>query len=91
MRNAPTLPLSASQVPLLSSYLGGKDALIVDGGADLDTAVTAAVQGAFGFNGQKCSAMSRLIVLDSVYDEVMNAFVERASRLKVGQQRRMQT
>ncbi|BDP40783.1 L-glutamate gamma-semialdehyde dehydrogenase [Deinococcus aetherius] len=64
--------------------LGGKDAMIVDETADLDVAVTAAVQGAFGFNGQKCSAMSRLIVVDEVYDRVVNAFVERAGALKVG-------
>ncbi|PNY82596.1 L-glutamate gamma-semialdehyde dehydrogenase [Deinococcus koreensis] len=64
--------------------LGGKDGLIVDETADLDVAVTAAVQGAFGFNGQKCSAMSRLIVVDSVYDDVVNAFVERARALSVG-------
>ncbi|WP_102127024.1 L-glutamate gamma-semialdehyde dehydrogenase [Deinococcus planocerae] len=64
--------------------LGGKDAMIVDETADLDVAVTAAVQGAFGFNGQKCSAMSRLIVVDEVYDRVVDAFVERARTLKVG-------
>ncbi|GBF05311.1 1-pyrroline-5-carboxylate dehydrogenase [Deinococcus aerius] len=64
--------------------LGGKDAMIVDETADLDVAVTAAVQGAFGFNGQKCSAMSRLIVVDEVYDRVVGAFVERARSLKVG-------
>ncbi|WP_414656558.1 L-glutamate gamma-semialdehyde dehydrogenase [Deinococcus sp. VB343] len=64
--------------------LGGKDGLIVDETADLDNAITAAVQGAFGFNGQKCSAMSRLIVVDSVYDEVVSGFVERAKALKVG-------
>ncbi len=64
--------------------LGGKDALIVDEGADLDTAVTAAVQGAFGFNGQKCSAMSRLIVVDGIYDQLAAAFVERAKTLKMG-------
>ncbi|MFC4637127.1 L-glutamate gamma-semialdehyde dehydrogenase [Deinococcus hohokamensis] len=64
--------------------LGGKDAMIVDETADLDVAVTAAVQGAFGFNGQKCSAMSRLIVVDEVYDAVVSQFVERARALKVG-------
>ncbi|WP_291429733.1 L-glutamate gamma-semialdehyde dehydrogenase [Deinococcus sp.] len=64
--------------------LGGKDGLIVDETADLDVAVTAAVQGAFGFNGQKCSAMSRLIVVDSVYDAVVGGFVERTKALKVG-------
>ncbi|AWN22863.1 L-glutamate gamma-semialdehyde dehydrogenase [Deinococcus irradiatisoli] len=64
--------------------LGGKDALIVDETADLPAAVTAAVQSAFGFNGQKCSAMSRLVVVDSVYDEVVNQFVARAEALSVG-------
>ena len=64
--------------------LGGKDALIVDETADLENAITAATQGAFGFNGQKCSAMSRLIVVDEVYDAVVNGFVERAKALKVG-------
>ncbi|MFC6616498.1 L-glutamate gamma-semialdehyde dehydrogenase [Deinococcus radiophilus] len=64
--------------------LGGKDGMIVDETADIDNAITAAVQGAFGFNGQKCSAMSRLIVVDDVYDDVVNGFVERAGKLKVG-------
>lgn len=64
--------------------LGGKDALIVDETADIEVAVTAAVQSAFGFNGQKCSAMSRLILVDEVYDEVVGKFVERAKALKMG-------
>ncbi|WP_288479926.1 L-glutamate gamma-semialdehyde dehydrogenase [uncultured Deinococcus sp.] len=64
--------------------LGGKDAMIVDETADLDVAITAAVQGAFGFNGQKCSAMSRLVVVDEVYDAVVNGFVERTRALKMG-------
>jgi 1-pyrroline-5-carboxylate dehydrogenase len=64
--------------------LGGKDALIVDETADLALAVEAAVQGAFGFNGQKCSAMSRLILVDEVHDAVLEAFVEASARLRVG-------
>ncbi len=64
--------------------LGGKDALIVDETADLDVAVTAAVQGGFGFNGQKCSAMSRLILVDAIHDEVLERFVAAAARLRVG-------
>ncbi|MFC3862270.1 L-glutamate gamma-semialdehyde dehydrogenase [Deinococcus antarcticus] len=64
--------------------LGGKDGMIVDETADLDVAITAATQAAFGFNGQKCSAMSRLIVVDEVYDAVVGGFVERAKTLKVG-------
>ena len=64
--------------------LGGKDALIIDETADPEVAVTAAVQGGFGFNGQKCSAMSRLIVVDRVYDAIVGQFVERVKALKVG-------
>ena len=64
--------------------MGGKDALIVDETADLDVAVEAAVAGAFGFQGQKCSAMSRLIVVDEVYDEMVGRFVEETRKLSVG-------
>ncbi|MEZ5363070.1 MAG: L-glutamate gamma-semialdehyde dehydrogenase [Bryobacterales bacterium] len=53
--------------------LGGKNAIIVDDDADLDSAVTAVIQSAFGYQGQKCSACSRLILLDSIHD----AFLER--------------
>ena len=64
--------------------MGGKDALIVDETADLDLAVQAAVASGFGFQGQKCSAMSRLIVVEDVYDEVLERFVAGVERLKVG-------
>jgi 1-pyrroline-5-carboxylate dehydrogenase len=64
--------------------LGGKDAMIVDETADLDVAVLAAVQGGFGFNGQKCSAMSRLILVDEIHDEVLERFVAAAGALRVG-------
>ena len=49
--------------------MGGKNALIVDGDADLDEAVVGAVASAFGYIGQKCSALSRLIVLADNYDK----------------------
>ncbi|PYE54839.1 L-glutamate gamma-semialdehyde dehydrogenase [Deinococcus yavapaiensis] len=64
--------------------MGGKDALIVDETADLDEAATAAVQSAFGFAGQKCSAMSRLIVVDEVHDALIEKVVEKTKALKVG-------
>src|SRR5690554_6931754 len=64
--------------------MGGKDALIVDETADLDLAVQAAVVSGFGFQGQKCSAMSRLIVVDDVYDEVLERFVAAVEALRVG-------
>jgi RHH-type transcriptional regulator, proline utilization regulon repressor / proline dehydrogenase / delta 1-pyrroline-5-carboxylate dehydrogenase len=67
--------------------MGGKNALIVDGDADLDQAVPAAAYSAFGFAGQKCSAASRLIVLDSVYDEMLDRLVGCTRELVVGHPR----
>jgi 1-pyrroline-5-carboxylate dehydrogenase len=64
--------------------MGGKDALIVDETADLDAAARDAVTSAFGFQGQKCSACSRLIVVDQVYDAVLGKVVELARQLTVG-------
>jgi 1-pyrroline-5-carboxylate dehydrogenase len=64
--------------------MGGKDALIVDETADLDAAATDATRSAFGFQGQKCSACSRLILVDEIHDRVLEAVVERARSLSVG-------
>lgn len=64
--------------------MGGKDALIVDETADLELAAESAVASAFGFNGQKCSALSRLIVVDAVADDLLARIVERTKRLRVG-------
>ncbi|HEX6121971.1 MAG TPA: L-glutamate gamma-semialdehyde dehydrogenase [Ktedonobacterales bacterium] len=64
--------------------MGGKDGIIVDETADLDAAAAAIVTSAFGFQGQKCSACSRAIVVDAVYDEVMRKVVERAQQVTVG-------
>ena len=71
---------------LKRSYLemGGKDALIVDDTADIASAAADAVRSAFGFQGQKCSACSRLIVFESVHDELVDSVVEIASKLSVG-------
>jgi 1-pyrroline-5-carboxylate dehydrogenase len=64
--------------------LGGKDALIVDETADLDIAADAAVASAFSFQGQKCSALSRLIVVNEVYDALLEQVVERTKKLSFG-------
>ena len=64
--------------------LGGKNATVVDADADLDRAAEEIVKGAFGFQGQKCSAGSRTIVVESVYDEVLAKVVEKTKALKVG-------
>ncbi len=64
--------------------MGGKDALIVDETTDLDAAADDAVRSAFGFQGQKCSACSRLIVVDSVHDALVDKVVERTADLTIG-------
>jgi 1-pyrroline-5-carboxylate dehydrogenase len=64
--------------------MGGKDALIVDETADLDEAAAAAVTSAFGFQGQKCSALSRLIVVEEVHDALVDKVVALAGSLSVG-------
>ena len=64
--------------------MGGKNAIIVDDDADLDEAVLAAVQSAFGYQGQKCSACSRVIVLAGVHDAFVNRLVEATRSLQVG-------
>ena len=64
--------------------MGGKDAIIVSSDADMDAAVEGVVASAFGFNGQKCSACSRAIVEDAVYDAFVERVQERVAQIKVG-------
>jgi RHH-type proline utilization regulon transcriptional repressor/proline dehydrogenase/delta 1-pyrroline-5-carboxylate dehydrogenase len=64
--------------------LGGKNAIIVDEDADLDEAVVGALNSAFSFQGQKCSALSRLIVHESCYDRFKERFKEAMLSLKIG-------
>lgn len=64
--------------------MGGKNALVIDSDADLDEAVTGAVASAFGYGGQKCSAASRIIVHDLIYDKFLTRFVEASKSLSVG-------
>ena len=64
--------------------MGGKNAIIVDSDADLDEAVIGVVQSAFGYAGQKCSACSRVIVLEDAYEEFLARLIEAARSLKVG-------
>lgn len=64
--------------------MGGKDAVIVDRECDLDQAVTGVLQSAFGYQGQKCSACSRVIVDQAVYDEFLGKLKEKAEQLSVG-------
>ncbi len=64
--------------------LGGKNAIIVDEDADIEAAVPRIVRSAFSFQGQKCSACSRVIVLDSVYDELLERLVPAVRSLRMG-------
>jgi RHH-type proline utilization regulon transcriptional repressor/proline dehydrogenase/delta 1-pyrroline-5-carboxylate dehydrogenase len=64
--------------------LGGKNAIIVDDDADLDEAVFGVVASAFGFQGQKCSACSRAIVLEQVYDAFLPRLAAATTSLRVG-------
>ena len=74
------------QTWLKRAYLemGGKDAIVVDETADLDAAVPQIIHSAFDYQGQKCSAASRLIAVEAVYDQVLDRVVAAAGRLQVG-------
>ncbi|UVI31582.1 L-glutamate gamma-semialdehyde dehydrogenase [Paenibacillus spongiae] len=65
--------------------MGGKDTIVVDSDCDLDLAAEAITFSAFGFSGQKCSACSRVVALDEVYDSVLEKVSARARQLTVGQ------
>jgi 1-pyrroline-5-carboxylate dehydrogenase len=64
--------------------MGGKDAIVVDKDTDLDAAAQGIVASAFGFSGQKCSACSRAILHEDVYDSLVEKIVERTGQLRVG-------
>lgn len=67
--------------------MGGKDYIIVDENADLESAANGIVQGAYGFQGQKCSACSRAIIDEKVYDKMVELINERVQKIKVGDPR----
>jgi 1-pyrroline-5-carboxylate dehydrogenase len=64
--------------------MGGKDSIVVDETADLEQAAVGIVQAAWGFQGQKCSACSRAIVVESAYDQVLQRVVELTRKLPQG-------
>ncbi|MDN3017388.1 L-glutamate gamma-semialdehyde dehydrogenase [Paenibacillus sp. BSR1-1] len=68
----------------LIAEMGGKDTIVVDSEADLELAAQSIVAGAFGFSGQKCSACSRAVIVEDVYDTVLNRVVELTNQLTVG-------
>jgi 1-pyrroline-5-carboxylate dehydrogenase len=64
--------------------MGGKDSIIVEADCDIDAAVEGVVASAFGFNGQKCSACSRAIVAESIYDSFCDRVRDRVAEIKQG-------
>ena len=64
--------------------MGGKNSIIVDAGADLEEAVDGVVASAFGYQGQKCSACSRAIVLGPIYDVFLEKLGRRVAEITVG-------
>lgn len=64
--------------------MGGKDTIVVDKEGDLELAARSIVASAFGFSGQKCSACSRAVVLEDVYDQVLDRVVELTNELTIG-------
>src|SRR5205085_6027111 len=64
--------------------MGGKDTIIVDADANLDSAVEGVAAAAFGFQGQKCSACSRVVVDGKIYDEFLQKLKARVEKIPIG-------
>jgi RHH-type proline utilization regulon transcriptional repressor/proline dehydrogenase/delta 1-pyrroline-5-carboxylate dehydrogenase len=83
--DAATLKPGQKHMKRVIAEMGGKNAIIVDESADLDQAVVGVVQSAFGYSGQKCSACSRVIVLQPIYDAFVQRLVEATKSLNIGE------
>ena len=77
-------PERQTHVKKVVCEMGGKNAIIIDASADLDEAVLGVRQSAFGFSGQKCSACSRVIVIDSAHDVFLERLIESTKSLHIG-------
>ena len=84
LREAHTHEPGQDHIKRVVCEMGGKNAIIVDADADLDEAVVHIVESAFGYQGQKCSAASRVIAVDEVHDRLLERLVEAAGSLKIG-------
>ncbi len=74
----------ARRLKKVQCEMGGKNAVILLADADMDKALDGIVQGAFGSTGQRCTATSRVIVEEPVYDRFMEELIDRTGKLKVG-------
>lgn len=73
-----------AQVKRVIAEMGGKNGIIIDDDADLDEAVGQVIYSAFGYQGQKCSACSRVIVLEPIYERFINRLIEAARSIAIG-------
>ncbi len=83
-REAAELQPGQKHLKRVIAEMGGKNAIIVDESADLDQAVQGVVYSAFGYSGQKCSACSRVIVLEPIYETFVNRLIEATRSLNIG-------
>ncbi len=84
IERAAKLQVGQSNVKRVICEMGGKNAIIIDEDADLDEAVPHVARSAFGFQGQKCSACSRVIVLQGVYEKFVQRLIAFVSALPIG-------
>ncbi len=84
LQTAAAQPPGQRFVKRVIAEMGGKNAIIVDDTADLDEAVTGVVQAFTGYAGQKCSACSRVIVLDAIHDEFAQRLTDAVLSLRIG-------
>src|SRR5262249_3220623 len=81
-RQAADMQPGQDHVKRVLAEMGGKNAIIIDEDADLDEAVHGVATSAFGYQGQKCSACSRVVVLEPIYDVFLNRLIEATRSLK---------
>ena len=84
INKASTVTPGQRQVKKVVAEMGGKNAIIIDDDADLDEAIRQVINSAFAFQGQKCSACSRAIVVEPIYDKFRERLVQAASSLTIG-------
>lgn len=84
LRASVELSKGQTHIKKVVAEMGGKNAVIIDGDADLDEAVQGCLYSAFGFSGQKCSALSRILVHKDIYDKFKERFIEGLQAMKLG-------
>ena len=84
LRMVPEAPPTQQHIKKVIAEMGGKNAIIVDDDADLEEAVGGVIKSAFGYSGQKCTACSRVIVLENVYDAFCKRLTAATDALMIG-------